>query len=268
MTLDHANDSTTRKLIVLGGASAGPGPRQGCSGYLVMVDRTRLVLDLGPGTLVELRQQAEMADLDAIVISHMHVDHMLDLFALWWGWIHNPVPLPRLLPLWLPPGGRDALLETARTLAGPDDVAQLTTKVFDLREYDPDEPLTIGDATVRFTPTRHYIPCWAIRVSDNDGHSLVYTADNGDAADLLPFVTGADVLVAEASLLAPPADPNAFRGVSTAAEVAALARDAGVETLVLTHIWPEHDAEASRAQARSVFGGMVEVGRPGLAIEW
>jgi ribonuclease BN (tRNA processing enzyme) len=255
-------------LIVLGGASAGPGPRQGCSGYLVEVDRTRLVLDLGPGTLVELRQQAALADLDAIVISHMHVDHMLDLIALWWGWIHNPVPLTRLLPLWLPPGGGDALLATTWTLAGPDDVAQLTTKVFDIHEYDPGEPLAIGDATVQFRPTRHYIPCWAIRVSGNDGRSLVYTADNGDAAGLVPFATGADVLVAEASLPVAPAETNAFRGVSTAAEVATLARDAGVGTLVLTHIWPEHDAEASRAQARSVFGGRVEVARAGVVVEW
>ncbi len=106
------------RLTVLGGASAGPGPRQGCSGYLVEAGGTRLVLDLGPGTLPELRQHTEMAALDAVVISHMHVDHMLDLLALWWGWIHNPVPLPRLLPLWLPPGGVDALLATARTLAG------------------------------------------------------------------------------------------------------------------------------------------------------
>ena len=256
------------RLTTLGGASAGPGRRQGCSGYLVDTAGTRIVLDLGPETLAELRQHAEIADLDAIVISHMHVDHMLDLFALWWGWIHNPKPLPRLLPLWLPPGGVDALLTTAMTLAGPDDVAQLSTKVFDLREYDPDETLTIGDATVQFTPTRHYIPCWAVRVSGNDGHSLVYTADNGDAAGLMPFVSGADVLVAEASLPAPPSDPNAYRGVSTAAEVATLARDTGVETLVLTHIWPEHDAEVSRAQARSVFNGRIEIARPGVTVEW
>ncbi len=151
---------------------------------------------------------------------------------------------------------------------GPDDVAQLSTTVFDLHEYDPAEPLTIGDAIVRFTPTRHYIPCWAIRVTGNDSCSLVYTADNGDATSLVPFVTGADVLVAEASLPKPPADPDTFRGVSTAVEVATLARDAGVGTLVLTHIWPEHDAEVSRSQAEAVFSGSVEIARPGLTIDW
>ena len=256
------------QLTSLGGASAGPGPGQGCSGYLVDINETRIVLDLGPGTLVELRRHTEMAALDAIVISHMHVDHILDVFALWWGWIHNPEPLSRLLPLWLPPGGREALLATAQTLAAPDDVAQLSTKVFDVREYNPDASLTIGIATVRFTPTRHYIPCWAIRVSSSDGRGLAYTADNGNAASLIPFVAGADVLIAEASMPVPPADASAFRGVSTATEVATLAHEARVGTLVLTHIWPEHDAEASQSQAAEVFSGRIEVARPGLTIEW
>ncbi|HYI14611.1 MAG TPA: hypothetical protein VEX37_04430, partial [Thermomicrobiales bacterium] len=154
-----------------------------------------------------------------------------------------------------------------RTLAGTDDVAQLSTKVFDLREYDPDESQTIGTATVRFAPTRHYIPCWAIRVSGSDGGSVVYTADNGDAARLVPFAIGADVLVGEASMPAPPADQSAFRGVSTAGEVARLARDAGVGTLVLTHIWSEYDGEAARARAAAVFSGRIEVARPGLVVE-
>jgi len=256
------------RLTVLGGAAAGPGPRQGCSGYLVEVAGTRLVLDLGPGTLLELRQQTEMAALDAVIISHMHIDHMLDLFALWWGWLYNPRPLPSPLPLWLPPGGRDALFTTARTMSGPEEVVQLSEGVFDVREYDPGSGLSVGAATIRFEPTRHYIPCWATRVSGSDNRSLVYTADNGDAAGLVPFASGADVLVAEALLPAAPAEPDADRGVSTAAEVAMLARDAGVQTLVLTHIWAEHDAEASRTQARTVFAGRVEVARPGLTIDW
>jgi len=256
------------QMTVLGGAAAGPGPRQGCSGYLIVTGGTRLVLDLGPGTLPELRQHVGMAALDAIIISHMHIDHMLDIFALWWGWLYNPVPLPKPLPLWLPPGGRDSLLATARTLSGPDEVAQLNTRVFDVREYDPDNTLTIGSATIRFTRTLHYIPCWAIRVTGNDDRSLVYTADNGDAASLVRFASGANVLLAEALLADTPTNPDGERGTSTAAEVAALARDAAVQTLVLTHIWAEHDAAASRLQAQAVFTGQVEVARPGLTIEW
>lgn len=140
--------------------------------------------------------------------------------------------------------------------------------MFDVREYDPARTLNIGAATIRFAPTQHYIPCWAIRVSGPDDRSVLYTADNGDAASLVPFASGADVLVAEALLPAPPTEPDAERGTSTAAEVAALARDAAVQTLVLTHIWAEHDAEASRTHAQTIFTGRIEVAGPGLVIEW
>ncbi|HEX5166323.1 MAG TPA: MBL fold metallo-hydrolase [Thermomicrobiales bacterium] len=255
------------RLTILGGAAAGPGPHQGCSGYLIEAGGARIVLDLGPGTLTELRHQTELPALDAIVVSHMHVDHILDLFSLWWGWIHTPQPLPRLLSLWLPPGGHDRLMATVRTLAAePDEIERLATRVFHVREYDPSAPLQIGAATLRFAPTRHYIPCWAIRVDVAGESSLIYTADNGDAARLVPFAAGAGVLIAEASLPDVPPVADAGRGVSAATEVAALARDAGVQTLVLTHIWPEHDAEAARTTAASVFNGRIEIARPGLTL--
>jgi ribonuclease BN (tRNA processing enzyme) len=257
------------RVTTLGGAAAGPGPHQGCSGYLVETGGARFVLDLGPGTLTELRQQAELAALDAIVISHMHVDHILDLFSLWWGWIHAPQPLPNVLPLWLPPGGRDRLMATVRTLATePDEIERLATRVFDVGEYDPSATLQIGAATLRFAPTRHYIPCWSIRVDVAREPSLVYTADNGDAARLIPFVAGAGVLIAEASLPDVPPDADAGRGVSSASEVAALARDASVQTLVLTHIWPEHDTEAARTAAAGVFSGRIEIAKPGMNVLW
>ena len=152
------------RLTVLGGAAAGPGPRQGCSGYLVEAGETRLVLDLGSGTLPELRRHSDVRDLEAIVISHLHIDHMLDLIALWWGWLYTPAPLPKPLPLWLPPGGVAHLTRIAEAFAGPEEVNGLFSRVFDVREYDPSEPLSIGDALVRFAPTVHYLPCWAIRV--------------------------------------------------------------------------------------------------------
>jgi ribonuclease BN (tRNA processing enzyme) len=255
------------RVTILGGAAAGPGPRQGCSGYLVETAGTRLALDLGPGTLPELRQRCDPRDLDAIVISHMHIDHMLDLIAFWWGWLYTPAQLAAPLPLWLPPGGRSFLTGVAHALSGPEEVEGLFSRVFAVREYVQTASLTIGDTIVSFTPTLHDIPCHAIRVGGADGRSAGYTADNGDAARLVPFMTGVDLLIAEATLAASPADPAAERGTSTAAEVAALARDSGAATLVLTHIWAEDDHEARRQQAAAIFAGRIEIASPGLAID-
>jgi ribonuclease BN (tRNA processing enzyme) len=257
------------RVTILGGAAARPGPRQGCSGSLIEAGGVRFVLDLGPGTLTELLHQTEIADLDAIVISHMHLVHILDLLALWWGWIHTPRPFPNLLPLWLPPGGRDRLMATIQTLAAePDEIDRLARRVFDIHEYDPSATLPIGAATIRFALTRHYIPCWAIRVDVAGAPGLVYTADNGDAGCLVPFAAGAGILIAEASLPAAPPVADAGRGVSSAAEVATLARDAGVQTLILTHIWPDHDANAARRAAADVFKGQIEIAKPGLVLNW
>ena len=66
-------------LTVLGGSAASPNAGMGCAGLLVQTDRTRLVLDLGPGTLQELRRHTDFRMPDAVIVSHMHVDHVLDL---------------------------------------------------------------------------------------------------------------------------------------------------------------------------------------------
>ncbi len=107
------------RLTVLGGSAAGPNVGQGCSGYLLDVGSTRLVLDLGPGTLPELRRFADFRTLAGLVVSHLHVDHVLDLVALRFALAYNPVRPPGRLPLWLPPGGQDFLGGVAAALAEP-----------------------------------------------------------------------------------------------------------------------------------------------------
>jgi ribonuclease BN (tRNA processing enzyme) len=256
------------RLTVLGGASAAPNTRQGCSGYLVAAGATRVVLDLGPGTLPELRAHADFRKLDAVILSHLHIDHCLDLFALYWALCTNLAALPGPTPVWLPPGGAQFVRDGVGVLA-PEGVSFAPIEdVFELAEYNPDGALGIAGLTVTFQPTSHYIPCWAMRVEDGEGRALVYTADTGPEADLLEFTEGAQTLVAEAMLLDTASYGDGFRGSSTAAEAAALARDASVDTLILTHISEERGHAAARAQAAAVFPAHLEVAMPGLSIEW
>jgi ribonuclease BN (tRNA processing enzyme) len=270
------------KLTVLGGASAGPNIRQGCSGFLVESGDTRIVLDLGPGTLPELMAHADFRALDAVIISHLHIDHCLDLFALYWALSHNPVRPPGPLPLWLPPGGIAFVHDAIKALSVDKLSDSPVERAFTLAEYDSDAPLQIGcrgqhpqagtrpiALTVRFQPTSHYIPCWAIRVEDPAGRVLAYTADTGPAADLSPLLAGVQVLVAEAMLLNETAARiDGFRGGSTPAEAAGRALQAGAETLILTHIWEERGREPALRQAARTFTGRLEIALPGLQIEW
>lgn len=256
------------KLTVLGGASAAPNARQGCSGYLLEAAGRRLVLDLGAGTLPELRAHADLRRLDAMILSHLHIDHCLDLFALFWALCTDLERLPGPTPVHLPPGGVPFVRGAIDALA-PEGVRFVEIEqVFELAEYDPDGELEIGSLRVTFAPTSHYVPCWAIRVADGAGRACVYTGDTGPGADLRPLATGAQTLVAEAMLLETSRYGDGFRGSSTAAEAAALARDAGVDTLVITHISEERGRIAALRQAADIFPGRLEIAMPGLQVEW
>ena len=257
------------KLTVLGGAAAGGNTGQGCSGYLVEVGPTRLVLDFGPGTLPELRRHVDFRTLDAIVVSHLHLDHVLDLMALRFALAYNPVRPPAPIPLWMPPGGLGFLRRAAAAFAEPGDEADFVPSAFSAAEYDPSEPLTIGAATVTFAPTVHYVPCWAMRVTDGAPDAdLGYTADAGPTSALTDLLGGVRVLIAEGNWLQTPPKPTEALGHMTAAEAAKLARRVGARTLVLTHLWEENGIEAYRDAAVAAFDGLVEIAQPGLCLGW
>jgi ribonuclease BN (tRNA processing enzyme) len=255
------------KLTVLGGSAAGPNPGQGCSGYLVASDQTRIVLDLGPGTLPELRKHANFREIDAFVLSHLHLDHTLDILTLRYALAYNPIPPGRQTPLWLPPGGL-AFLGRLSMALGDAPMAREFFNVFAAREYDPAAGLVVGDLTMRFHSTVHYVPCWAMRVCHGADGALVYTADTGPAADLAPFARDCEVLIAEGTVSGEPDEPIAMRGHMTPREAGALARRARARRLVLTHLWAENDPRLALQDAAAAFGGPVERATPGLQLTW
>jgi ribonuclease BN (tRNA processing enzyme) len=260
-----------KSLTVLGGSAAGIGTGQGCSGYLVQTESTSIVLDLGPGTALELRKHTDFRRLDAIVISHLHMDHVLDLFTLRFALAYNPIRLPKPVPLLLPPGGLD-FMKRAEALwvdSSPGEESDYFTAVYEMSEYDPTREIEIGDFVIRFAPTAHVIPCWAIRVQARDGSDdLFYTADTGIDADLDEIANGAAVIIAEA---AAPSGSNVekMRHMHFMPEqAAALAERAGARNLVLTHIWEENDPATQAAAARAHFTGRMTVAVPGVTITW
>lgn len=256
---------TFMEVTVLGGSAAGASPGQGCSGYLVEHAGTRIVLDLGPGTFPELRLHIDYRSLGAVVLSHLHLDHMLDVFTLRYALAYNPVAAPTPIPLWVPPGGRQFLTEAARVFAGEGSAATFYD-VFDINEYDPGDALHIGPLTLRFRPTVHYVPCWAIRVSTSRDGDLFYTADTGPTADLLPLASGAALVIAEGTARPGNEEPFAARGHLTPEEAGLLARDAGAHLLLLTHLWAENNPFDALHEADSAFGGPVVLATRGTRL--
>jgi ribonuclease BN (tRNA processing enzyme) len=259
----------SRTVTVIGGSAASVGTGQGCASYLVSDGSTNLVLDAGPGTLQELRKHTDFRKLDAVVISHLHVDHMLDVIAMRFSLAYNPIKPQRKTTLWLPPGGNAFFQKLADVFAADGEPGDFFGSVFDVAEYDPDGTIQVGGMTLSFQPTVHFIPCWAIRLK-SEGGDLAYTADTGPAADLSAFLEGARVVIAEATTPERGKDALSFekRGHLTASEAAKLAVEAGAETLVLTHMFEENDPAISLRDAAAVFGGTLVHARPGVRIPW
>ncbi|CAN5747984.1 MBL fold metallo-hydrolase [soil metagenome] len=237
----------------------------GCSGYLVRSDNTSIVLDFGPGTLSELRRHQDFRSIDAIVISHWHLDHILDLPLLRHALHYNPVAATRRVPLYLPPGTRNALsrLGAAMSIDPGDD--SFFEEAFVVDSFKPDGQLQCNELTLEFSPVRHFVPCWAMQVQADSGERLGYTSDTGPMHGLHNFFKGADLLIAEAT------DPETRKpepetGHMTGAEAGQLAAEASVRQLMLTHIWEERGWETPLAAASSVFSGLIHVARPGISV--
>ncbi len=257
------------KLTTLGGSAAGVGAGQGCSSYLVQSDGTSLVLDMGPNTLLELRKHVDYRQLDGIVISHLHADHILDLVALRYMLNYNPISPPGLIPLHLPPDGIATLERIAAAYEGPGNGIDWFTSVFDVQEYDAEGSVAIGGVTCTFAPTVHYIPCWAIRVhSFDDTGDLLYTADTGPAANLDSFGRGVHVLLAEGTARDDSDESDETRGHLTPTEAGELASRIGAHTLVLTHLWEENHPAESLRLATTAFNGSVIRATPGMELAW
>ncbi|MHB8646708.1 MAG: MBL fold metallo-hydrolase [Thermomicrobiales bacterium] len=268
---------TDLRLTVIGCSAASPRPGGACSSYLVTYGAVNVLMDCGPGSLSVLRGQINPRNLDAIIISHLHADHTLDLVPLAYGLIYGPLegnerkPRADRLALFLPPGGTAFLNGLADVLEGSGRGGTFWAP-FAIAEYDPDGTLVVGSDSgggdpdylnFHFAPTKHYIPCNAIKVQppgDDPHPMLVYGADSAPVESLTRFAHGADVLILEATLDTP--ETPVPVGHMTPRQAGALAADAGaVKHLLLTHYWGHVPPETMIAEAREAFAGPISVAK-------
>jgi ribonuclease BN (tRNA processing enzyme) len=230
-----------------------------------------LLLDCGNGAFSKLRRFRDYVDVAAVVISHLHADHILDLVpyasALTYAPRQQPVPVdrwpgtddPARPLLYVPEGGRDAL---RRVCGGGGMPEEHIERAFELREYSPSDVLEVGMMRVRFHRVPHYLPTCAVDVaSTNGGGRFTYGADSAPNEELVRFADGTDLLMIEATLPRP--EREGPRGHLTPSEAGEHGSRAGARRLVLTHISDELDEDWARAEAERAFGGPVDVAREG-----
>lgn len=252
------------RLIVLGRWSPFPPADGACPGYLVEAGGIRVLLDCGSGVVSRLQRFCTAYDLSALVLSHVHSDHVTDVYtlrmALEWGRL--PERYQGRLLTFAPAG-------SAGILAAPHSTADSRARFldfFDFRDMVPDCPVSVGPLTLTFAPTRHPVPCFAVR-AEAEGRSLVYTADTAPCGEVAALARGADLLLCEATLLEHETHVVPLAGHLTAGMAGALAHEAGVRRLVLTHFFATKRPEESRAQAAKEFPGELLIAEEGTAYE-
>jgi ribonuclease BN (tRNA processing enzyme) len=258
------------RITVLGKSPSWQDADGACSGYLVEVDGTNVLLDCGNGVFSKLRRYCDYVCVDAVVISHLHADHFLDLvpfsYALTYAPRQQPVPVarwpgtaePARPKLYAPRGAR----ETFRRVVGAWGNDDLIEAAFDLHEYEPTDELQIGPARVRFQAVPHFLPTFAIDFSGSNGDGrFTYGADCSPTEELVRFAEGTDLLMIEATLPRP--ERTGVRGHLTPAEAGAHGQRARARRLVITHISDELDELWARTEAERAFGGRVSVAHEG-----
>lgn len=252
------------RLTILGKSPAWADRDGACSGYLARVGELRLLIDCGCGVFAKLRLHDAYELVDAVVLTHLHADHMLDLAPFAYALTYGPPRRQRRPALYGPPGARRAL----RQLCGVWEAPTLIEDAFELHEYDPQAELALGDARLRFRPVPHYIPSNAIELrADGSAKRLVLSADCGPNEELVEFARGADLLLIESTRVGGDDDPDGEPGHLTADQAGEIARRAGVARVVLTHFSDQLDRDELRRRAESAFGGPVELAAEGVTYE-
>jgi ribonuclease BN (tRNA processing enzyme) len=215
------------------------------------------MLDCGPGTFAQLLDLGSMPD--AVVLTHRHGDHCLDLLSLF-NHLRFDRPDVRGLPVFAPEGVYRRLAEFAG--AGPGHVFH---DVFDHRTVAAGDRVDVGDLHVRFGETVHPVPALCVEVTEG-ATRLVYSGDTGPGGDVPQMADGADLLLCEATFQGPvPLDRYGYH--LYASEAGGVAAAAGVGLLVVTHLGPTLDSAVSVAEAAAAFDGPVVHADPGREVE-
>lgn len=240
------------KLTVVGHWGGYPAAKGATSCYLLEKDDFSLIIDMGSGALSKLQTYINVIDINAVVLSHYHTDHMADIGVLQHA---------RLVQAYLH-GHTDIL----PIYGHAEDIASFNTLSHEYTSgviYQPKKELIIGPFTINLLQTKHSVPCYAMRISDGQ-QTIVYTADTAYFDDLILFAQGANLLITDCNFYADQSDQAQAAGHMTSAQGAYIAQQADVHELILSHLPHFGDHKQLIKEAKQIFTETVYLAEEGF----
>jgi ribonuclease BN (tRNA processing enzyme) len=252
------------KLIVLGSGTSVPHARRASPAYWLQTQSGSMLLDISPDASHRMAQEGlDWANLDAIWVSHFHLDHMGGLAAYLFGMKWAPQTQERTRPLKI--FGARGLRDLFAAIDSSNDY-KLLKQPFPI-EFVEVEPATkfdlLPNVTATTLATPHTKESLALRLLENRRTSFVYTSDTGFSEELVPFAKGVDLLLMECSFIR----NKSLQTHLELAEAMLLAEQCAPKTLVLTHLYPEWDGIDLAAEAKTLWRGETIEAFDGLRLD-
>lgn len=245
------------KLTILGASPACQNRGGACSGYMLEQEGAAVLIDCGSGVFSRLQQFVAPESVQAVVISHMHADHILDLiqYRYFLFFCHLDGRRFRRPRLYLPPGGHKLLL----TLSGVQDPSRTFFEdCFEVVEYNGTREIHEGPFEITFLPVVHVPHTYAVRVRGNA--TFAFSADSGPCEALARIASNCDLFLCECGNR----ETSTYPFHLTPRQAAAVASTAGARGLLLTHRWWRHGEEDAISEARENYDGPIELAREGM----
>ncbi len=239
-------------LTVLGSGTLQPTPSRGCSGYLLKIDNSTILLDSGSGTLRQLSLCSVLAeDIDYIFFSHLHVDHTADLIPLLFAKRHASRHNKKNISIYGPRGFKvffEKLSQLFQTSIEPISY-KINVFEYELKEFD------FSNFSVTFMHVQHTENSCGFRIQDTHNTLFAYTGDTDYCDNLIALCKDCDIAVIECSF----PDDAKVSGHMVPYEVGKIAQEAGCKRVLLTHMYPNTDKSELIASCKRYFDGEIAV---------
>ncbi|MEN2767696.1 MBL fold metallo-hydrolase [Ornithinibacillus xuwenensis] len=241
------------KLTVIGYWGGYPAPDSATSSYLIEKDGFSLLVDAGSGSISKLQKYKNIMEIDAVILSHYHHDHIADIGVLQYAWLVQSylVENKDILPIYGHTEDRVGF-------------EKLTHEFTEGIAYEPNETLSIGPFTINFLKTKHPVPCYGMRITDGE-NVIVYTADTSYLEEWIEFSKNADLLITDSNFYAN--QDGSAAGHMTSREGGTIAEAANVGELILSHLPQYGNREELITQASDVYKGKILLAEEGLIWE-